>query len=162
MRIIVQLNFISTFTRRCVNSFVHRHSGEVIQTPSTPQEEEHVQVPRTFLERTVHDLNGHVQGCRAVLVLNLDEVGISEWEDRNTKRAIVATAMLDQMIYHGLSRNVKHISVIACGAAAGESLITYTVTSQNFSPVQKRLERHRALFGRDFILKSISRQSPFY
>jgi hypothetical protein len=40
-----------------------------------------------FLERTVQDLNEYeyVQGCPVELVFNLDEDGISDWEDRKAK-----------------------------------------------------------------------------
>jgi hypothetical protein len=62
-----------------VNSFASLHSGEVIQAESTPQDEQGLQVPRAFLERTVRDLNEHVQGCVSELVFNLAEVGISDW-----------------------------------------------------------------------------------
>jgi hypothetical protein len=47
-------------------------------------------------------------------VFNLDEVGISDWEDRKTKKAIALAAMLRPTIHHGVFRNVKYILVIAC------------------------------------------------
>jgi hypothetical protein len=111
------------FTRGWVNSFVVRHSDEVIETMSAPQEEQRSQVPRAFLERTIQDLHEYVQGCGAELVFNLDEVGISDWEHRKTKKVIALAAMSRQTIHHGVSRNVKQISVITCLSAAGESLL---------------------------------------
>jgi hypothetical protein len=51
-----------------------------------------------FLERTEQDLKEHVQRCVAELMFNLDEVGISDWEDRKTKTVIVTAAMLGQTI----------------------------------------------------------------
>jgi hypothetical protein len=71
----------------------------------------------------VRDLNEHVQGCVSEMVFNLDEVGISDWEDRTTRRVGVAATMDGRSIHHVVSRNVKHISVIACVSAAGESLM---------------------------------------
>jgi hypothetical protein len=106
------------FTRGWVNSFVLRHLDDVIQTKSAPQEEQRLQVPRVFLKRTVKALHDHVQGCVADLVFNLDEVGISDWEDRKTTRVVVPAALFGQMIYHGVSPKVKHISVIVCMSAA--------------------------------------------
>jgi hypothetical protein len=76
---------------------------EFIQTKSASQEEQRLQAPRAFLERTVKDLHDHVQGCVADLVFNLDEVGISDWEDRKTKKGVVPAAMPGQMIHHGIS-----------------------------------------------------------
>jgi hypothetical protein len=61
----------------------------------------------------------------AELVLNLDEVGISDWEDGKKKKVIVTAAMRDQRIYHGVSWNVEHISVIACKGARHKFCTTY-------------------------------------
>jgi hypothetical protein len=118
-----------------------------------------LQVPRAFLERTVQDLNENVQGSAAELVFNLDEVGISEWEDRETKKIFVSAAMFEPTIHQRVSRNVQHISVIAYVSAAGESLISYMATSQDSSPVQEYLKSHGVCFGRDLILKS--NQKPY-
>jgi hypothetical protein len=99
-----------------------------------------------FLERTIHDLNEHLQGCLAEPVFNLDEVVVSDLEDRKTRKVVVPATMEGQTIHHGISRNVKYISVIACVLAVGESLPTYIVTSQNSSPVQEQLRKHGVRF----------------
>jgi hypothetical protein len=111
-----------------------------------------VQVAKAFLERAIQDLHMYVQGCVAELVCNLDETGISDWEDRQMKKAVDA-AMLGQTIHHGVARNVRRISVIACLSSAGESLLHYIVTSQNSSTVQDHLKTHGVHFDRDFALK---------
>jgi hypothetical protein len=132
----------------------HRHSGEVIQTTCIAQEEERVQISTTFTERTIQDLDENTQGCMAELVFNVEEVGISDWEDRNTKKVAIPAELFDQMIDHGVSRNVKQISVIICLWPVAESLLVYIVTSQNSSPIQECLNVNGIRFGRDLILKS--------
>jgi hypothetical protein len=87
-------------------------------------------------------------------VFNLDEVGISDWEDRKTKTIIVPATMRGQTIDHEISRTVKHISVIACISAAEESLTLYIITSQAPTLVQERLKKEGVRFGTDFILRS--------
>jgi hypothetical protein len=101
---------------------------EVIQTTSVPQEEQHSQVPRAFFEKIIQNLHNYVQGWVAELVFNLDEVGISDWEDRKMKTVIVPALTLGHTIHQGVSRNGKHVSVIACLLAAGESFLPYIVT----------------------------------
>jgi hypothetical protein len=86
-------------------------------------------------------------------LFNLDEVGISDWEDRKTKRVIVSDSMLGQMIYLEVSRNMTHISMIMCVSAAGESLLPYIETSMSSSIVQKRLRKQGVRLGRDFALQ---------
>jgi hypothetical protein len=51
---------------------------------------------------------------KAELVFNLDEVGMSKWEDSKKKKVIVPMRMDGQTIHHGASRSVKHILVIVC------------------------------------------------
>jgi hypothetical protein len=94
----------------------------LIPTASAPQEEQPLQVPRTFLERTVQFLNESAQGCLAELVFNLGEVGISDWDDYQTTRVVAPAAMFRQTIHHGVCRNAKHISMIVCVWAAGENI----------------------------------------
>jgi hypothetical protein len=65
------------------------------------------------------------------LIFNLDEAEISNWQDRKP------ATMRGQKIHDGISRNLKHISVIACVFTAGESLTPYIVTLQDSIPVQE-------------------------
>jgi hypothetical protein len=60
-------------TRGWVNSFVLRHPDEIIQTKSVPQQQHRLQVTRMVIDKTVQNMNEHVQGCMAELVFNLDE-----------------------------------------------------------------------------------------
>jgi hypothetical protein len=144
-----------------MGKFLHLwHSEAVIQTTSVPQEKQRSELPGSFLERIIQDLDEYGQGCVAELVFNLDEVGISDWEDRKTKKVSALAAMFGQTIHHGVSRNVKHISVIACLSAAGESLLLYMVTSQNSSTLQGYLNKQGVRFGRDFALKFS--QKPYF
>jgi hypothetical protein len=82
-----------------VNSFVLHHPDRIIKTKSVPQEQQRLQVRRTFLERTVHDLKKHVQECVTELVFNLGEVGISDWEGRKTKTVLLRATMVGQTMH---------------------------------------------------------------
>jgi hypothetical protein len=69
-------------TRTWADSFISRHQTELIETRSTPREEPDLQV---LLEETMRAVRKAIRGCPAGLVFNLDEVVISEWEDRKVK-----------------------------------------------------------------------------
>jgi hypothetical protein len=141
-------------TRGWVNSFVRRHSDQIFKTKSTPQEQQSLQVPRTFPKKTVQNLKEHVQGCVTELVFNLDKVSISDWEDRKTKTIVVPATMRGQTIHREISRTVKHISVIGCISAAGKSLTPDTVASQDPMLAQERLKKEGVRFSTDFVLRS--------
>jgi hypothetical protein len=74
-------------------------------------------------------LNEHLPGSCAALVFHIGEVGVYEWQDRASRKAIVSILMTDQPICHGIPRNIKHISVICCVSAAGESLMPFMASS---------------------------------
>jgi hypothetical protein len=78
---------------------------------------------------------------------------MSELEDRKEKKVIVPMTMDGQTIHHGGSRNVKHISVIACITAGGESMIPFIITSQISDGIRKRLMSRGVCLGNDFVLR---------
>lgn len=146
-------------SRGWVNSFVGRHLDRLCKAKSVPQEAQRLEVPRCFLDEIVRCLTHFVHGCVAELVFNLDEVGISDWEDRTTRKVIVPLSARDQAIHHKINRALKHVSVIACVSAAGESLMPYIVTSQDSPKLRQQLKTHGVRFGTDFVLKS--RAKPY-
>jgi hypothetical protein len=83
-------------------------------------------------------LKEHAQNCIAELVLRLAEVGISDSEDRKGRKAVVQA----QRTHHGMYRNVKHMLMITCVFAAGESPTHPAVTSQNSAPIREKFKKH--------------------
>jgi hypothetical protein len=144
-------------TRGWVNSFIGRHSEELCRVKSVPQEAQRLEVPRCFLDEAIASISQSVQGRPTELVFNLDEVGISDWEDRKTRKVIVPQTMKAQTIHHKINRSLKHVSVIACVSAAGESLTPYIVTSQDSPVVREQLKKRGVRCGTDVILKCHSK-----
>jgi hypothetical protein len=139
-------------TRGWVNSFIGRHLDRVGKVKSGPQESQHLEVPRCFLEETIRCLGEFVQIRPAELVFNLDEVGIRDWEDRPTKKVIVPLSARKQTIHHKINRGLKHVSIIACVSAGGESLTPYVVPSQDSPAVRQALKKRGVRLGTDFVL----------
>jgi hypothetical protein len=94
---------------------------------------------------------------KAELGFNLDEVEMSEWEDRKVRKVIVPTTMDGQTIHHPASRSVRHISIITYINAAGESLTPYIITSQDSDAIRKRLMIHGVRLSVDFVLRHRSK-----
>jgi hypothetical protein len=87
-------------SRGWVDSFILPHSAELPEKQSSPREEPPLQVPRIFLEETIRSMHETRQGCPADLVFNLDEVGISDWEDRNPKKVVMPITVTAHNIHH--------------------------------------------------------------
>jgi hypothetical protein len=71
-----------------------------------PQEEQGLQVPRMFLKRTMQNLSEYVQGWTPELVFNLDEIDISDWEDRKARKVVGPGTMRGQT-RHATSPNIS-------------------------------------------------------
>jgi hypothetical protein len=98
-------------------------------------------------------LSEHLPGSCAELIFNLDEAGISEWERRAPRKVIVPAAVTDQIIHHGVHRNLKNMSVICCVSAAGESLTPFVVSSQVHGKVIEMLKVEGFRMGVDIVLE---------
>jgi hypothetical protein len=109
--------------------FLLRHKLELLETTSRPQENRRLEILRSFLDTMIESLHEHQSSSCAELVFSVDEVGISEWEDRAWWKVIVPVSMTGQTIHQSIHCNLKHIFVISCVSAAGESLIPFMVSS---------------------------------
>jgi hypothetical protein len=118
------------------HSFILHHSDEFIHEKGTLKR---LLVTRTaiVLEMIVQELDKHVQDCTSELVFNLDEVRISDWEDRQLRRIVAVEALSRETIHYGISQDVKYISVTACIFVAAQSLVTHIITSEDSSPIQE-------------------------
>jgi hypothetical protein len=114
-------------------------------------------MPGIFLDETIYCRREYVQGIKKELVFNLDEVGLSEWEDRKDKEVFVPMTIAGQTIHHRTSRNVKHILIVTCITAGGESLTPCIVTLQDSWTLRRRLISCGVRLGVDFVLKHQSK-----
>jgi hypothetical protein len=57
------------------------------QTKSTHQEDPRLKILHGLLDETIRCLREYIQGMKIKLVFNLDEVEMSEWEDRKIGRS---------------------------------------------------------------------------
>jgi hypothetical protein len=126
-----------------------RHAEQLLETKSIPKENPRLEVPRVFLQAGFDGFRHHAHQACPELVLNLDEIVLSEWEDDCARRVIVPSAMKEQTIFHGVHRNLKHISVVACISAAGEHITPFCVSSQVNPTVERRLKSDGFRLGVD-------------
>jgi hypothetical protein len=69
-----------------LQAFISRHLDQLQICPSLPQEETRMIVPRAHLEDHIQLAKLFIAGRFSELVLNLDEVGSSDWEDQKPKK----------------------------------------------------------------------------
>jgi hypothetical protein len=63
-------------------------------------------------------------GCRcpAEFVFTLNEIGISEWENRKAKIVVVSKTFTGRRVDHGESHNSKQLLKVACLTATEQSM----------------------------------------
>jgi hypothetical protein len=61
--------------------------------------------------------------------------------------------MTDQKIHQGVDRNLKHMSVICCASAAGQSLTPFVVSSRVNGKVIETLKIEGFRMGVDMVLE---------
>jgi hypothetical protein len=79
-------------------------------------------VPRAHLEEHIQLAKLVAAGKFSELVLNLDEVGSSDWENQKPKKVIVPRSVSPGDVYHSASRRYQHVILLACISAAGDAL----------------------------------------
>jgi hypothetical protein len=136
-----------------VYSFLRRHADQLFETKSVPQETPRLDVPRVFLEAAIDGFRDHVHNACAEFVFNLDEIGISEWEDRHERRVIVLSVMRWQTIFHGA--NLGPEACVSRGLyfhsrRAHDVIFVY---SQLNDAVERKLKLEGNRLGVDFILR---------
>jgi hypothetical protein len=112
-----------------IHRFVTRHQDEIATGTVYPQEDPRLQIPRHFLDDYLALLREHVAGLNPHLVYNLDETGCSDWEERKSFDAIIPAALRHVNVHFGVTRRVKHQSMIVCISAAGDALCPLITTS---------------------------------
>jgi hypothetical protein len=66
---------------------------------------------------------------------------------------------VNERIYHGIHRNLKHVSAVACIWAAGEHVIPFFVCSQVNDTLKRRLKPEQFRMGVGLRLKRRSKPS---
>jgi hypothetical protein len=74
-------------------------------------------------------------------------------------KVIVPLSAREQTIRHTSNRGLKHVSIIACVSAGGESLTPYFVTSQDSPAVRQARNKRSVRRGTDFVLRH--RATPY-
>jgi hypothetical protein len=152
-----EAKYSRSISQRWIEYFILLHWEDLFETKMTPQENARLEVPCAFRDETIDFLRECMQGMKAELVFNLAGIDMSEWEDCQERKVIVPRTMDGQTIYYRESRSVRHISIITCITAGGESLMLYIVTSQDSEAIRKRLMRHGVRLGIDFVSRQLSK-----
>jgi hypothetical protein len=116
------LNYVNKIlTSGWLQTFLDRPRSQVTTAIVHPQEHVRLQVPRCWLDSYVQLIKNHVPKIPAELKVNIDETGLSYWEERKEKMVLLPSAHTDSTFHHTVNRSVKHHTLMCCISAAGDA-----------------------------------------
>jgi hypothetical protein len=118
--------------------FIGWHLDEPKVCRSLPQKDLRIAVPRAYMEEHIPLLKIHLTGKVAELVLNLNELGFADWEDRKAKKVIVPAGIAKEDVYHPVSRRHRYMTLLACVSVSDNVLTPLVITA---SPISDALWR---------------------
>jgi hypothetical protein len=98
---------VNSFGAGQICSFVVGWSEGIVQIESTREEGQWLHLRQVFLDNILQPLNDHAHECRAELVVNEAEAGISDFKNCWSRKVVMASTTptrRDMMEYRGMSR----------------------------------------------------------
>lgn len=77
-------------------------------------------VPRHYLSKYLNLVEKVIQITPADLVSNIDESGLSDWEEREPKTIIVPSEIDNEDLYYPINRGNRHITLVVIVSGGGD------------------------------------------
>ena len=127
----VEETFQKCITRGWVYRFLYRHRDALIKTEISPQEELRLKVPRTYLIEFMNLVEKIITIVPADLVYNIDETGLSDWENRKPKTVIIPKDLENEDLHYPVNRGIRHITLVVTISGGGDAYFPLIVTSDS-------------------------------
>jgi hypothetical protein len=130
-----------------ISHFLERHSGTVMRAIVHPQEDPRLQVPRTWLNRYLALITKIVPLASCELIFNMDETGLSDWEERRAKGVVVPTTLQGRRLHFGVSRKNRHETLLCTISASGDAYLPLLIAAEprvcelfELRPIRKNID----------------------
>jgi hypothetical protein len=118
---LVEERFQKTVTSGWLASFLDRWQDHIIRTVVKPQEQLRLQIPREYLNDYISLIKTYTPLVPAELIFNLDETGLSDWEERKAKPVIIQSHASQTALHYPIDRTVRHHTLLCCVSASGDA-----------------------------------------
>jgi hypothetical protein len=125
-----ETNFRATLTYGWIHCFLQRRAGDVRKAIVAPGELPRLQVPRLYLNQYIDIIKNWIPLVPAELIYNLDESGLSDWEDAKPKPVLVPVDLGDSMIHYPVNRQIRHQTLLCCISASGDAYCPLLVSAR--------------------------------
>jgi hypothetical protein len=113
--------FHVTLTHGWISTILSRHSEKVGRAFVSPQELPRLQTPQCYFDKYIDLIQACVPLVPSELIFNLDESGLSDWEERKSKAVLVKTKAADQPLHYPVDRGIRHHTLLRGISASGDA-----------------------------------------
>jgi hypothetical protein len=85
------------------------------------QEQLRLWISREYLSGYISLIKEYVPLVPAELIFNLDETGLSDWEERTTKPVIIQSHASSSILHYPIDRVIRHHTLLSCVSASGDA-----------------------------------------
>lgn len=125
----VEENFGKSLTYGWIEGFLSRRTSQIEKMTIAPQELTRMQIPRSYLDRYIALIKTYVPLVPAELIFNMDETGLSDWEERRPKRVLVPIHAGDSQLHYPVDRRIRHQTLLCCVSASGDAYCPLLVSA---------------------------------
>ena len=125
----VENQYNISLTRGWVRSFINRHSSLIISSMIYPQEEPRLKIPRSQLIEYIDLVDKVITMSPAELIYNMDESGLSDWEERKPKTVVIPKELENVKLHYPVDRGIRHITLLVTISAGGDAYFPLIVTT---------------------------------
>ena len=125
----VEKNFNKSLTYGWLNTFISRHQNSIKKTVVSAQEDLRLTVPRIYLKEYLDLVEVLIKITLAELIYNIDESGLSDWEERKPKTVLVPTEIDTGDLHYPVNRGIRHVTLVATVSGGGDAFFPLIVTS---------------------------------
>ena len=118
-----------TVTRGWLNSFLYRHWDIVFCKEIDQQDILRLWVPRRYLTEYLDLVENIIKIAPSALIYNIDETGLSDWEERKPKNVIVPKELADCDLQYPIDRTNKHVTLVVTVSADGDAYFPLAISS---------------------------------
>lgn len=126
----IENNFKVSLTKGWLNNFIFRHSNAIQKTVVSPQESMRFQIPRCYLMEYIDLIEKIIGITPAKYIYNIDEVGLSDWEERKPKIVIIPNNLPQKQLHYPINRNLSHITLLVMINADGDAEIPLMISKE--------------------------------
>jgi hypothetical protein len=132
----VEVEFQKTLIHGRLECFLKRHSGEIRKAVLAPEELPRLQIPGYCMDQCIPLIKAWAPLVPAELIFNLDETGLSDWEERKPKPALIPTDLRDSHFHYPADRAIRHQTLLCCVSASGDAYSLLLMSSNTSRQLQ--------------------------